>query len=89
MLDVNDLEVVAAAMRVCGFPLAQAAFTRICKALVEAQKTPTNIARVEICANTIESNDPCSYCIYNHTSKCDTCLRGYPCFVGRKLSPVA
>lgn len=49
MLDVNDLEMVAAAIRVCGFPLAQSAFTRICKELAEAQNTPTNIARDEIC----------------------------------------
>lgn len=48
-----------------------------------------NIARDEICAHSMESDNICEYCIKKDIGNCTWCGIGRPMFKGRKLSPVA
>jgi hypothetical protein len=55
----------------------------------EALKPSYNNARAEICANVLESDCVCNYCVDNMTCL-GVKMQNFPqCFEGRKLSPVA
>ena len=65
------------------------AWSRIRAEQVESTNSSHNISRDKICADTIDSRNPCHYCIKHREGvECtqidgDICV----CFVGRKLRP--